>query len=244
MGRVFITGDTHGGAAYGLKKLNSSSFKEARELTKDDYLIIAGDFGYIWNKDKPSDEELYWYDWFNKKKFTTLFVDGNHENFDRIEKLPEVKMFGGEVGKLTDSIYHLKRGEVYDINDIKIFTFGGGTSIDKWRRREFVSWWSQEQPNHREYNHGIMNLNECDWKVDVVITHDCPVSIYDMMDFEKYEDISQLQKYLENIKSKLSFKKWYFGHYHIDHDFDGKSTVLYRNVKEIFKDGTSVNCNS
>lgn len=244
MGRVFVTGDTHGGQAYGAQKLNSSNFKENRELTKEDYLIVAGDFGYLWNKDVPSDEEEYHYKWFREKKFTTLFVDGNHENFDRIDKLPQVKMFGGEVGMVNDSIYHLKRGEVYTINGIKIFTFGGGVSIDKWRRREHLSWWPQENPNHREFNHGLMNLKEHNWDVDVVITHDCPTSIYEEFDFEKYDYVSQLQKYLEDVEGQLSYKRWFFGHYHFDIEMSDKSTVLYRHVKEIFKDGTSNNCYS
>ena len=40
-------------------------------------------------------------------------------------------MFGGQVGVLNESIFHLKRGYVYTIGEKKIFTFGGGYSIDK-----------------------------------------------------------------------------------------------------------------
>jgi len=37
--RIFVTGDTHGD--YDWHKLTSKSFPEQKELTKDDYVIIA-----------------------------------------------------------------------------------------------------------------------------------------------------------------------------------------------------------
>lgn len=37
----------------------------------------------------------------------------------------EVNMFDGIVGKYTSSIYHLKRGEIYNISGHKFFTMGG-----------------------------------------------------------------------------------------------------------------------
>ena len=40
--KVFVTGDIHG--AKDIHKLNSKNFIEASFLTKDDFLIITGDF--------------------------------------------------------------------------------------------------------------------------------------------------------------------------------------------------------
>jgi len=74
---IYITGDTH--IPIDIQKLNTKNFPEQYQMSKDDYLIICGDFGGIWNK---SAEELYWLKWLNNKSFTTLFIDGNHENFD------------------------------------------------------------------------------------------------------------------------------------------------------------------
>lgn len=50
-------------------------------MTKDDYVIICGDFGGVWDEGKM---ETVLLDWLDSKSFTTLFVDGNHENFDRL----------------------------------------------------------------------------------------------------------------------------------------------------------------
>ena len=50
MSRIFITGDTH--ADYDWKKLMTKSFPVQKELTKDDYVIIAGDFGGVFLLDR------------------------------------------------------------------------------------------------------------------------------------------------------------------------------------------------
>lgn len=42
---IFITGDTHGD----FSRLLPAAFHEQRDLTKEDYLIICGDFGGVWD---------------------------------------------------------------------------------------------------------------------------------------------------------------------------------------------------
>ena len=41
-GMIFITGDTHGDW---INRLRTKVFPEQKEMTKDDYVIICGDFG-------------------------------------------------------------------------------------------------------------------------------------------------------------------------------------------------------
>ena len=74
----------------------------------------------------------FWWslDWLNEKNSTTLFVDGNHENFTRLYNYPVEEWHGGKVHKIRDSVLHLMRGEIFEINDKKIFTFGGAKSHD------------------------------------------------------------------------------------------------------------------
>ena len=128
---IYVTGDMHGGID--IHKMSTKRFPEQKTMTKNDYVIVCGDFGLVWDKpgDKYYNEQQYWIKWLNSKPFTTLFVDGNHENFDILNALPEVEMFGNVVGKVSDSIYHLKRGRVYTIDGKKIFTMGGAYSHDK-----------------------------------------------------------------------------------------------------------------
>ena len=102
--------------------------------------------------------------WLDEKPWTTLFIDGNHENHTRLDKLPLVDMFGSKVGKVNDNIFHLQRGHVYIIEGKKFFTFGGGYSIDKARRITNESWWEREMPNYAEYELGLDNLKKHDNK--------------------------------------------------------------------------------
>ena len=119
---VYITGDCH--AEFG--KFSTKRFPEQRELTKEDFVIVCGDFG-VWH-DCP--EERYWLDWLSKKSFALLFVDGNHENFDRLKnEFPVVDFHGGKAHKIRDNVYHLMRGYVFDICGKKFFAFGGVQAV-------------------------------------------------------------------------------------------------------------------
>lgn len=76
---IYVTGDIHG--EIDISKLNTQNFSQAKA---GDYLIVCGDFGLIWDM-KPSRAEEYWMKWLSEKPWITLFVDGNHENFDRLK---------------------------------------------------------------------------------------------------------------------------------------------------------------
>ena len=119
------------------------------------------------------------------------------------------------------------RGQVVELGEIKIFTFGGGESHDKAYRREGKNWWKQEMPSEAEMNEGIENLEKENFEVDYVVTHSAPTSIR-----PKY-DPDPLTEYLEGIKSRLKYKKWYFGHYHIDKEIDDTHTAIFNQIKTI-----------
>ena len=97
-------------------------------MTRDDFVIVCGDFGGIW-ADRP--EERYWLNWLEQKKFTLLFVCGNHENFERLyNEFPVVDFHGGKAHRIRENIFHLMRGSVFELCGKKIFAFGGASSHD------------------------------------------------------------------------------------------------------------------
>ena len=51
---IYITGDCH----QDFERFITSNFPEQKEMTKEDYVIICGDFGGVWNKDKESKEDM------------------------------------------------------------------------------------------------------------------------------------------------------------------------------------------
>ena len=44
-----------------------------------------------------------------------LFIDGNHENFDKLNSYPVETWCGGKVHKIRNNVIHLMCGEVYCI---------------------------------------------------------------------------------------------------------------------------------
>ena len=115
---LYVTGDTHGDLDF--QKI--LDWVRDTKLNKDkDYLVILGDFGYVWEnkRDNYEKEKL---DFISCLPFTTLFIDGNHENHSRLNAMRVVNFMGGKAHKVYDSIYHLMRGQVYNICNKSIFT--------------------------------------------------------------------------------------------------------------------------
>ena len=164
---IYVTGDTHGSKPHGffsfdgfMRRFNISSFPEQKEMGKEDYVIICGDFGGVWDVDRlrvrESPSEKAGLNWLEKKPFTTLFVPGNHENYDRLtgcsneklmdswfyakmpkkekEKLrlgyPQEEWHGGRVRRLRPSVLMLERGDIFEIDWKSCFAFGGARSHD------------------------------------------------------------------------------------------------------------------
>ena len=209
-----------------ISKLNSKRFSEQKNLSKEDFVIICGDFGGIWNNDN---EEMYWRKWLEQKRFTTLFIDGNHENFSLLNEFETVDFHGGKTHKISNSIYHLMRGQIYEIDGKQIFTFGGASSHDKEYRTEDKSWWAEELPSDQELDVAISNLEANGWNVDYIITHCAPSSVQEAIPLNYRPDI--LTDFFEEIKNKATFKKWFFGHYHMDIEIDGKFRCIFNNIE-------------
>ena len=281
---VYITGDTHGPTPFGLhsvdgfsKRLNKENFPEQKEMTRNDFVIICGDFGGVWAYDsrydstmsafKPkigldhgeSKEERYWLNWLSEKPFTVLFCDGNHENFDRLDNAyTEVDFHCGRAHRIRENIYHLMRGYVYELNGLSFFVFGGARSHDisggilkpyeyaserefsadynKMRdsgalfRVDHISWWKEELPSEEEMERGLQNLSSHNWNVDFVISHCAPTSVAALAGFS---DRDRLTQYLEKISERLTFRKWFFAHYHGNKQILGDYVMLYEQIIQI-----------
>lgn len=141
---VYVTGDVHGRAEYGSSRFAFKNWPLGRTLTRDDAVIVAGDFGFVWD---GSNAEKYWLDWLESKPWTTCFVDGNHENHQMLGELPVRERNGGLVHEARPHVLHLMRGEVYDIDGLTVLTMGGAASNDRQYRKEGRSWWPEEMPS-------------------------------------------------------------------------------------------------
>ena len=251
---IFVTGDTHGD----FRRFSTEIFPEQKEMTKDDFVIICGDFGGVWCQEddrKARKNEDYWLDWLDKKPFTTLFVCGNHENFDRLSSFPTENRYGGKVHVIRPSIFHLMRGETFCIDGETIFAFGGASSHDisdgilpkeNWKKEavklnrrgkymyriDGLSWWKEELPSEEELRNGLANLDRLGNSVDYVITHSPPVSVIALLGFGSYKQ-DVLTKYLEEIRSAIDYKYWFMGHMHMDKRFSKRDFLLYEQIVRI-----------
>lgn len=244
---IYATGDCHGD----FKRFGMKHFPEQKELTRDDSIIICGDFGF-W-ADTPA--ETYWLNWLEEKPFTTLWVDGNHENFTRLNELPVHQWHGGKVHFIRPHVIHLMRGQLFDINGYTFFTMGGASSHDiqdgildpkapdfeeqywkmrrmnAWFRVKGVSWWPEELPSNEEYSEALKTLERADWKVDYVISHCSPTSVAQLIDQGYQPDA--LTDFLEMINERLDFCHWICGHYHGNRKLTEKHTLLWEQIVQI-----------
>ena len=187
---LYVTGDLH--IPIDIEKLNGKRFPEQKQLTKRDFVVVCGDFGGIWSGGR---KDRYWLRWLERKRFTTLFVDGNHENFDLLDAFPVQRWSGGKVHKVAEGVYHLMRGQVYSVEGRKLFAMGGGASGDREFRTEGVSWWPQEMPSPGEYREAWENLRAAGFRVDYVFTHTAPSPV--AARFRTRETEQPLQAFLE-----------------------------------------------
>lgn len=257
-GNIYITGDCHAD----FRKFNNENFPEQRILDKNDYVIICGDFGGVWDVGWESKREKYWFDWLDSKNYTTLFIDGNHENFDRLNSYPVKEWNSGQVHVIRSSVLHLMRGNIFDIQGLKIFCMGGAASHDMdggildteekdfaLRKKELnregipyrikhLTWWEQELPDISEYDKASDNLEKVGFKVDYIITHCCSGKIQNKICSDDNYKQNALTDFFDIVMDNCKYRKWYFGHYHKDLTISDKEVLLYN---KIIKLGDSVN---
>lgn len=232
MGRLFFTGDTHREYDYGKIFLFNRRMKE-QGLTKDDILVVMGDWGGYWYGGKKDYK-------FIKEKwealpFTTFVIFGNHENYDVIDERLPID-FGGSIAlRISDSVYGAISGEVYNLNGKTCLCVNGANSHDVFyadgtrRRIEHESWWPQEEINDIAINRALNNIAIYK-EVDYVLTHTGGSRIASALGFNPTPSDAQLDRVLENVK----FDKHYCGHYHRDMNVDINSRILYNDIIEIF----------
>jgi len=234
--RLYVTGDTHGDMD--IRKIYQW-VKTTPDLSYEDILFIAGDWGGLWysNKIKNQKEIL---DFFQKLPCTIAVIPGNHENYNLIESYPVDYWKGveAEARQICDNIFIIQHGEVLNIDGTTIWCFGGAESIDKANRIPYVSWWPQEVPTSNDMFNGELNF-EIYARVDYVITHTCPRHcLAPLFECGQYENGTQyiVEKYLDYISEKFRFNQWFHGHHHLDKNYrvdDKLYSGLYQRIIQI-----------
>ena len=216
---IYITGDTHGNIDFSKLKRYFSN----RYVSKKDYLIILGDAGIVWSK-----KDCFIWD-YALLGLNVLFIDGNHENFELLNRFPVVEYKGAKCHRIYRNIYHIIRGEIIYINGLSFFCMGGATSIDKAQRINHISWWEEENISNKDILNGLDNLEKVNYQVDYVLSHAAPSFVVRKMFNYQADSNSEI---LEKFQSQINFKKWYFGHYHENKKWN-KYRCFYGDILEI-----------
>lgn len=159
---VLVAGDWHGDyRAAGYAVL-------AAEDRGIDLIVHLGDFGFHWPGD-AGQYETYINDLLVERGIQMLVVDGNHDNHVYLASLPEHNE--GPFGMARSSLWHIRRGARFEINDRTFGALGGAFSIDYRMRKLNLNWWSEEEPTMAQASPLIDGGH-----VDVLLTHDAPAN--------------------------------------------------------------------
>lgn len=219
---IYVTGDMHGD----YKIFSQKNFKNIKD---GDTLIICGDFGFIWSGDSKEKKTL---DKLAKKKYNICFVDGTHENFDLLNQYPVVNFAGGKAHKIRDNIFHMMRGQIFEIEGEVIFTMGGGESPDIDLRLGNEIWSELESPSREEMREGANNLEKYKFRVDYIITHEPAQKIKNFLKLKDNEAllVSGLNAYFQELSTSCDYTRWFFGSLHEDKFVSSSQIAVFRNL--------------
>lgn len=225
--RILLLGDTHRNADF-----MTAAFKAARDQGCEQILQL-GDFGFGWSW-LSLDERL------QVCKFSAIvsilsektgvacsFIDGNHENFDRLADL-EINPEGRR--EVAPNVFHLPRGHRFELDGVSFLACGGATSLDRAGRVEGISWWAAEALQDDD-------VARCGSEpVEVLLSHDMPIqcgirtdrhqSGFGMQaDMDWYANRVRLGEVVDATRPTLLF------HGHLHHRYDreliGPDTVVH-----------------
>jgi hypothetical protein len=176
-GRVLVAGDWHGCTPWALRVIRQAPQLLASEKRR--IILHLGDFG-IWPGEEGRDYLFKVSAALADADAELWFVDGNHEDFDRLctekERAPwmawgsrlPIPVGSGSVD-IGARISWLWRGYRWEWHGRTWLALGGGVSLDKAIRAEGKDWWPEEEITGAQA-----------WDVitagpaDVMVTHDCP----------------------------------------------------------------------
>lgn len=180
-----IIGDVHG---------KMDRYIEIAKCSPDGESVQVGDVGFA--KDYVRLKEL-------DPRYHTI-IAGNHDDYTLHEAFPIFKHqtahFPGEYGLLSGTS--------------KTFFFvRGGRSIDKHLRTPGLNWWADEELSVRSMRAALEQYKRV--KPQLVITHECPSSIVDMIHGPSEIGPSATALLLQAMFEAHQPKEWFFGHHHV-----------------------------
>ena len=226
MGRLILTGDVHGEL---LKRFSYKNDGRLRELTKDDSVMVLGDFGCPFGVNHPQYEQHYknsdnyQLQWMQSRPWKTTFaLLGNHDDRDALRQMNVVEMQGYMFPHWGNIIY-IDKPCILDIAGNHCLLIPGAKSHDAKFRTMGIDMWPDE---------GIDIIAAIDTLIghrydyfDLILTHDVPSgNLYHFMPTVNEE-------FLEYLAGTLNYGAWYHGHMHNQYcKLERDITCLYGDI--------------
>ena len=155
---------------------------------------------------------------------------------------------------IRDTVLHLMRGQIFELDGASFFTLGGARSHDiqdgvldpekdkekirawswdysKQFRIDRRSWWKEEMPTEEEMRDAWEKLRKKNLSVDYILTHEFPAALKSLVNATP--DSDSLSLFLDRVREDCSYKYWLFGHYHMDQKVTPKDIVLYEQIVKL-----------
>lgn len=225
--QVMILGDLHGNARAAVHSVYTA--KDAGIGT----ILQVGDFG-LWDHELNGVKFL---DELNSALVASnamlVWVDGNHENFDRLDwyvgNNPRNRF--GQV-YIRSNILYSPRGCLFKLGARRFMSVGGAVSIDKSWRKLGKSWWKQEQLTDGQLEDILAKHAASPGKIDVLLTHDCPTTAPFGTRIKNDPDSLVHRQRMDRLAKAVKPELWFHGHMHTK--FDGYDFPAYEPTTTVY----------
>lgn len=223
---IYITGDMHGDISQMRQVMQKVNCKP------NNTLIVLGDFGANYYFDKKDD---IFKNAISEYNINIFVIRGNHDgNPSLIEEVEQKEKYGniGYIEQKYPNIFYAINGNVYNIEKNQFLVLGGAYSVDKFYRLSMgYKWFSDEQMTISERENFLQNYPK---EVDVILSHTCPYTNIPCHLFLKTVDQStvdnSMEYFLQEVKEKVKYKNWFFGHYHANEQIEENMYMLYDGI--------------
>lgn len=247
MGRIFITGDTHGQ----FRRLKN--FCNQVDTSTEDIMIILGDVGLNYHLNQLDEHGKKY---LSKLPLTFLCLHGNHEERAWKTELYHTKIIMNDdfrgvvcIEEKYPNIWFLDEIAEFKLHGKDVLAISGAYSIDKhYRQATGCKWFESEQVPAYLMQRYLNSLDSLPEKphFDFVLSHTCPFSYMPVEAFlpnvNQDEVDNRTEHFLQSVMERIDYDEWYCGHFHINKFGRFENEVYADKIRFLYDDIIELDC--
>jgi 3-oxoacid CoA-transferase subunit A len=131
------------------------------------------------------------------------------------------------------NLWFAEDGQILNIEGKSFLVLGGAYSVYAPGKKDGEFWWEDEQMSPVLKDRTLELIKDKNNKIDYILSHTAPLSKIPDMGWIKDIDKSKLdlsfEKWLDELDKLIEYKKWFIGHYHINH-VNQKYNYVYKEL--------------